>query len=75
MSTSIIEKPASRRVYRVLLIMGEPDELECTFHARPFGGGPRKSVISGRKLRESMDRSGRLTGAGSYGIEIDLTLL
>jgi len=58
-----------------MLIMGEPDELDCTFHARLFARPSSKSLKSGRKLRESRGNSGRLTGVGSYGIEIDLTLL
>ena len=74
-STSIIEKPASRLLCRVVLIMGEPHELDCTFHARLFAQPSRKSLESGRKMRESRGRSGRLTGVGSYGIEIDLTVL
>jgi len=55
--------------------MGEPDELDCTFHARLFARPTRKSLKSGRKLRESRGSSGRLTEVGSYGFEIDLTLL
>jgi hypothetical protein len=55
--------------------MGEPHELDCTFHARLFARPSRKSLESGLKMRESRGRSGRLTGVGSYGIEIDLTVL
>ena len=55
MSTSIIEKPASRRVCRVVLIMGEPDELECTFHARLFATPTKCSNQAGNCVNPGED--------------------